>query len=153
MASENAYYLYYKRQQEGSGAVEPYYRSHFGVQSGRGWLGNLMGSAWSYLRPILNSAAKEIGSEFRNTGSNILGDVKQRGREGVSRLVEKAVTSLSGGGARRKRKRVQSKTPGRKRRITPATVPKKRRKKKGKNTPGLAAPPGSIRDIFSPPTP
>jgi hypothetical protein len=148
MASENAYYMYYKRQQEGSGALEPYYRSHFGVQAGRGWLGNLFGSAWGYLRPILSSAAKELGAEARNTGTQILQDVRQRGREGVSRLADKAVASLSGAGARRKRKRQQSNSAGRKRRITPP--PKKKRRKKNQGAAAPQPPTPSIRDIFSP---
>lgn len=146
MAASNPYYAYYL-QQIGSG---DYYKSHITVQRGRGWLGNLFRSAWSYLRPLATSAAKHVGAEALHTSSNIVRDAmenpslplseiaKLRGREGLNKLASRAPDILAGrGGRQRLKKRVKRQTLPRRRERR--TVPKKQFP--------------AIRDLFSPPSP
>lgn len=145
MATANPYYDYYVHQM-GSG---DYYRSHIAVQRGKGWLGNLLRSAWSYLKPVATSAAKHVGREMLSTGANIVRDsldnpdqrlsdiLKTRGKEGLVKLRERTPDILAGRGRRPKaRKRLARQTPVRRRvRRTPR-----------KQT-------AAIRDIFSPVSP
>lgn len=138
MATANPYYQYYVAQM-GSG---DYYRSHIAVQRGRGWLGNLFKSAWTFLRPLATTAAKSVGKEMLLTGSNIvhdaitnpdtpLGDIaKTRGQEGFKRLSD----------------RVQSGKGVRKRRAGRQTAARRRGGRTRRRVP-------AIRDLFSPPSP
>lgn len=157
MATQNPFYIYYTSQLGGSAL--PYYQSRFGVQGGRGFLGNLFRDAWSYLRPILGSAAKQVGAETLNAGSNILREViaspnepvkeiaKRHGRAGLANLAASAHRKLSGRG-RRKR---QSSSGPRRARAVPAKV--KRTGRSARRPPAQNPRTSTIRDIFSPVSP
>lgn len=159
MDAKNAYYDYY-RNQMGSGDSE-YYRSRFGVQSGRGYWGNLMRGAWRFLRPLMGSAAKHVGAEALHTGSQIIrdsiaspnepiGDIaRRRGRDSIAKLAQTAASKLSGGGSSRQRKRKPKKAVAAQLSIG---------RRGGKSSRGsrrrtVVSRTPNIRDIFSPPSP
>ena len=141
----NVFYRYYAAQL-GSGPG-PYYMSHYRVQRGRGFWGSALRSIWGFLKPLIGPVA----GEGLRTASNITQDVisspgrslediaRQRGREGIQNLTDKAVKALSGRGKKRKRKAAAR--PRKKRRQQSTASTRKRR------TPLTAH---SIQDIFSP---
>ena len=147
----NLYYAYYSSQL-GSGAGQ-YYVSRYGTQRGRGWVTRLM----RWLTPLAGRAARAVGEEIANQGTNVVKDIiaapsepiahiaRKRGREGLANLATRAARALSGRG-RRKGVRGQTKSDrGRKRVVTLKSAPKRRTVASKKTS----VP--SIRDIFSPP--
>ena len=166
MDALNPYFAYYAGQDGGAG--HPYYRSRFRVQAGRGWFGNLLKSAWSFLRPLASGAAKHAGKEALKIGSNVVQDVlanpndsirqavSRHGKEGLMQIAKAASVGASAARAEGKAQtgqgrpnHRQSSIRRRRARITPLRRGAQARPRLRRGP--TSVPP--IRDIFSPPSP
>lgn len=160
MATDNPFFVYYASQ-AGAGSSLPYYSSKFRVQAGRGWFGNLFRSAWSYLRPLVSSAAKHAGAEALHVGSNIMQDVLanpnepvrsvigRHGKEGLMSIAKAAAAGARTSNGQSGKGRSNRRQLGSRRRQTRVAVSRGVPRRRKQPPPSAS----TIRDIFSPPSP